>query len=45
MTIPNSENALVLHTDFSDQNASEKICQRIRKPVGLLISRCVVKKL
>ena len=36
MTIPNTENALVLRTDFSDQSAWEKICQRIRKPVGLL---------
>jgi hypothetical protein len=36
MTIPDTENALVLRTDFSDQAAWQKICQRIRKPVGLL---------
>jgi hypothetical protein len=36
MTIPNTENAVVLRTDFSDQAAWDKICLRIRKPVGLL---------
>ena len=36
MTIPNTENALVLRTDFSDEATWVKICKRIRKPVGLL---------
>jgi hypothetical protein len=43
MTIPNTENALVLRTDFSDQAAWDKICQRIRKPVGLLRFRANIE--
>jgi len=32
--IPETENALVLRTDFSNQTAWESICAAIRKPVG-----------
>ena len=32
--IPNTENALILRTDFSDQVAWEEICEIIREPVG-----------
>ena len=32
--IPETENALVLRTDFSDDNAWLSICAAIRKPVG-----------
>jgi hypothetical protein len=32
--IPETENALVLRTDFSNQAAWEKICRTIREPVG-----------
>lgn len=35
-TIPNTENALVLRTDFSDQAAWVEICGELRKPVGTL---------
>lgn len=34
--IPNTENALVLRTDFSNQAAWEAIRSKIQKPVGLL---------
>ena len=34
--IPNTENVLVLRTDFSDQAAWLAICAEIRKPVGVL---------
>ena len=34
-TIPDTENALVLRTDFSDSSAWEKLCAEIRKPVGI----------
>lgn len=34
-TIPDTENALVLRTDFSDQAAWEQLCAEIRKPVGI----------
>ena len=33
--IPQTENALVLRTDFSDQAAWEEICRAIREPVGI----------
>lgn len=33
--IPETENALVLGTDFSNQAAWEEICSAIRKPVGI----------
>ena len=33
-SIPETENALVLRTDFSDANAWLSICTAIRKPVG-----------
>jgi hypothetical protein len=33
--IPETANAPVLRTDFSDQNAWERICAEIRKPVGI----------
>jgi hypothetical protein len=32
--IPETENALVLRTDFSDDNTWKSICAAIRKPVG-----------
>lgn len=32
--IPETENALVLRTDFSDDRAWESICEAIRKPIG-----------
>ena len=35
-TIPNTENVLILRTDFSDQAAWVDICSEIRKPVGVL---------
>src|SRR5262245_39966578 len=34
MTIPETQNALVLRTDFSDDLAWERICAAIRAPVG-----------
>jgi len=33
--IPQTENALVLRTDFSDQTTWEEICSSIREPVGI----------
>jgi hypothetical protein len=33
--IPQTENALVLRTDFSNQAAWEEICAAIREPVGI----------
>jgi hypothetical protein len=41
-TIPETENALVLRTDFSDQKAWEQICAIIRKPSGLFRFRAYV---
>jgi hypothetical protein len=35
-TIPHTENALVLRTDFSDQAAWVEICGELRKPAGTL---------
>jgi hypothetical protein len=32
--IPETDNALVLRTDFSDEKAWDSICAEIRKPVG-----------
>ena len=43
MKIPKSENALVVRTDFSDQAAWKKICEMIRKPVGLFRFRANVE--
>lgn len=40
--IPDTENAPVLRTDFSDQNTWGKICALIQKPVGLLRFRAYV---
>lgn len=34
-TIPQTENALVLRTDYSDDAAWEKVCAAIRRPVGV----------
>jgi hypothetical protein len=41
--IPNTENPLVLRTDFSDQGAWDTICSKIRKPVGLFRFRANVE--
>lgn len=43
MTFPHTENTLVLRTDFSNQAAWDKICQRIRKPVGWLRFRANIE--
>jgi uncharacterized protein YbcV (DUF1398 family) len=40
--IPNTENALVLRTDFSNQAAWEEICRTIQKPVGIFRFRANV---
>lgn len=40
--IPDTENAPVLRTDFSDQTAWEEICKEIQKPVGILRFRANV---
>ena len=40
--IPETENALVLRTDFSNQTAWESICAAIRKPVGFFHFRANV---
>lgn len=34
-TIPDTENSLVLRTDFSDQSAWDRLCTELRKPVGI----------
>jgi uncharacterized protein YbcV (DUF1398 family) len=34
-TIPDTEYALVLRTDFSDQSTWDRLCAEIRKPVGI----------
>ena len=41
--IPETENALVLRTDFSDQAAWDRICAAIRKPVGIFRFRANVE--
>ena len=41
--IPETENALVLRTDFSDQDAWEDICRLIQKPVGILRFRANIE--
>ncbi len=41
--IPETENALVLRTDFSDQAAWETICALIQKPVGIFRFRANVE--
>ena len=41
--IPQTENPLVLRTDFSNQAAWERICAIIRKPVGILRFRANVE--
>lgn len=41
--IPNTENPLVLRTDFSDNAAWERICKLIRQPVSLLRFRANVE--
>ena len=40
--IPNTEHALVLRTDFSNQAAWDAICAAIRKPVGFFHFRANV---
>jgi uncharacterized protein YbcV (DUF1398 family) len=40
--IPDTENAPVLRTDFSDQAAWEEICREVQKPVGILRFRANV---
>jgi hypothetical protein len=40
--IPETENALVLRTDFSNQAAWERICTIIQKPVGVFRFRANV---
>ena len=41
--IPETENALVLRTDFSDQAAWDGICAAIQKPVGIFRFRANVE--
>ena len=41
--IPETENPLVLRTDFSNQAAWERICAIIRKPVGVFRFRANVE--
>ena len=41
--IPETENALVLRTDFSNQAAWERICALIQKPVGIFRFRANVE--
>ena len=41
--IPQTENALVLRTDFSDQAAWTAICETILKPVGIFRFRANVE--
>jgi len=41
--IPETENALVLRTDFSDLAAWDEICAEIQRPVGLLRFRANVE--
>lgn len=41
--IPETENPLVLRTDFSNQEAWEKICAQIQKPVGMFRFRANVE--
>ncbi len=40
--IPETEHALVLRTDFSDDHAWDSICAAIQKPVGLFRFRAYV---
>ena len=40
--IPDTEHAVVLRTDFSDQKGWEEICAEIRKPVGIFRFRANV---
>ena len=41
--LPNTENALVLRTDFSDQAIWEAICAEIQRPVGIFRFRAHVE--
>lgn len=41
--IPETENALILRTDFSNQAVWERICAIIRKPVGIFRFRANVE--
>ena len=41
--IPETENPLVLRTDFSNQSAWERICADIQKPVGIFRFRANVE--
>jgi uncharacterized protein YbcV (DUF1398 family) len=41
--IPDTENPVVIRTDFSNQAAWEKICGTIRKPVGIFRFRANVE--
>ena len=41
--IPDTENPLVLRTDFSNQAAWEEICKTIRKPAGIFRFRAIVE--
>jgi hypothetical protein len=41
--IPETENALVLRTDFSNQSTWETICRMIQKPVGIFRFRANVQ--
>ena len=41
--IPETENPLVLRTDFSNQMTWEKICTQIQKPVGMFRFRANVE--
>ena len=41
--IPETENALILRTDFSNHAAWETICTMIRKPVGIFRFRANVQ--
>jgi hypothetical protein len=38
MNIPETQNALVLRTDFSDDSAWESLCAAIRRPVGIFLA-------
>lgn len=42
-TIPDTQEALILRTDFSSQAAWDNICSEIRKPVGILQFRAFVE--
>lgn len=41
--IPQTENPLIIRTDFSDQAAREKICAIVRMPVGIFGFRAHVE--